>query len=205
MSGVTGDFRGLRRLIDNLQKAVDGQLIALMAQNLAADARKLIADEFRGEHDPYGTPWKPLKNRHGKILQDTGRLRGDIGITPSSDAIRIVFKAPYAAVHQYGATVGHRSLLQKIFTKTPRRKGGVIPVDSQGRFMSKAKASRSKAKSQAFKSFKSYKQPEFKIPQRMLLPTQGFGGLGPIWAKRFARTSRRVLMESFGRVASGGE
>lgn len=76
-----------------------------LAQRCGAAAMKTTADCFRGSHDPYGTPWAPLKQRAGKPLQDTGRLSGSIASQPGEGTFKLVAPVIYAAVHQFGATI----------------------------------------------------------------------------------------------------
>lgn len=77
-----------------------------------------INKNFRGEHDPDGTPWKPLTelaimtrrrgrkgaaSRGAQILSDTGRLRKSIGSRMHGTYDMEFFtNLVYAATHQFG-------------------------------------------------------------------------------------------------------
>ena len=49
----------------------------ILFKKISILAFKDIQDHFRKEAGPNGR-WKPLKLRKGRILQDTGRLRGSL-------------------------------------------------------------------------------------------------------------------------------
>ncbi len=193
MSGISGDFRGLWKLIDSVDKLARGDTTAALAQELAAEARKQVADEFREERDPYGNPWAPLNSRKGRILRDTGYMAGHVGTAPSRDGFRLSFLAPYAIVHQNGAHVGPRP-----------RKGGAIPTNKAGKFISKRQARRNKTSTRV-KLFGAHSSRGFDVPRRALLPTRTLGGLGPIWTPAFARVTRKLVSRSLGVKRSSGE
>lgn len=96
-----------------LEKIIQGaaktdQLIQIMGQQLVSDTK----EGFFKEQDPDGIPWKPLKRRKGKILQDTGALR--TSVTSRGGKGNIERKGPtflewgtnieYAKYHQGGTS-----------------------------------------------------------------------------------------------------
>ncbi len=192
MSGVTGNFTGLRRLIENLETAIKGGLQERVAQELAVEARKLVADQFRAERDPYGTPWAPLKHRKGRILRDTNYMAGHVGTFPQSNGFRITFLAPYAKVHQTGGVVKPH---QRAAREMRRSKRGLF-----------AKGTRTKKGTVRAGSFTVLPrmQAGYTIPRRALLPTASLGGLGPIWTKAFSRTTARVVRQHFEKQKAAG-
>ncbi|OED40226.1 phage virion morphogenesis protein [Endozoicomonas sp. (ex Bugula neritina AB1)] len=70
--------------------------------------RVLVSDaklNFRGQHDPKGNSWVPLKLRTGRILSDTGRLRNSLSYKTGDDEVEIGTNILYAKTHQFGATI----------------------------------------------------------------------------------------------------
>ena len=69
-------IQALSGVIDKLiaESAKTDQLISIMGMQLVSDTK----ENFQKERDPDGIPWKPLKRRKGKILQDTGALRTSV-------------------------------------------------------------------------------------------------------------------------------
>lgn len=75
-------------------------------------------ENFKGQHDPDGTPWAALRPVTIKarekakqlplaILRRSGHLAGSINYElAGDDSVRIGSPVPYAAVHQFGAAQG---------------------------------------------------------------------------------------------------
>jgi len=151
------------------------------AQRMGATAMKLVADEFRASKDPYGNPWAPLKRRKGKPLIDTGRMRSAVVAQPSGTTIRIVIGTNYAAYHQHGA-------------RAHGRRGGAIPQNRRGEFMSKRKAAIAGGRRQKVAIFGPYTHTG--IPRRQMLPEVETGGLGPVWYAAFRRDIDDVVTKA---------
>lgn len=119
----SGALRGLRDRLAGLQTAT---FQMRLATKCGAAALKLVADEFRGSHDPRGNPWQPLKYRQGgkmrrgqygprragKPLMKTGRLRASFSTAVTPNGFRIGTAVQYAGYHQTGtATIPARPML----------------------------------------------------------------------------------------------
>jgi phage gpG-like protein len=99
---LTGDFAKLEALI---KRAADvPSLMNKIKQHAAMEARRQIRRTFVESRDPYGNPWAPLKLRKGKPLRLTGALSNFV-VTQTGDGFLVTTAAPYAATHQYGATI----------------------------------------------------------------------------------------------------
>lgn len=83
-------------------------------------------DNFAREQDPYGNPWKPLKERTIRqreregltpitILRARGRLAGSINVQASDEEVRIGSPMEYAAVHQLGDDIEIPERTQTIY------------------------------------------------------------------------------------------
>lgn len=106
----------LRAFADRLTTLRAEALRKDLAPELRGTVLKLVADEFRGEVDPYGKKWAPLKRertrnkkarkkgkRGGqKILQNTGRLRASIDVRAQGSALVFSLPVAYATFHQSG-------------------------------------------------------------------------------------------------------
>lgn len=98
---LTGDFAKLNQLAAKLAGAP--KVLEAAARNMADEALSLVAQGFDAEQDPDGVPWKPLKKRIGKILQDTGRLKASWHrISVNQTGFKIAAGAEYAKYHQHG-------------------------------------------------------------------------------------------------------
>lgn len=109
---------GLGQLRERLARLDSSELRLRMATNLAEEARTQVANGFRSERDPYGTPWKRLLHREGRILRDTGRMAASVATSASQKGFRIDIPVVYAATHQYGTS------------RVPQRQ--MIPMESTG-------------------------------------------------------------------------
>ena len=167
---ISGDFGKLAELGRKMYSLATPALRAQLAVQLGMTAKKLVADEFRSETDPYGHPWEPLagprglssrvgrlrtaaailrdrkrktRRRKDKILSDTGRLRASFqafNIQPTPTGFRFGSNVLYARFHQLGTSA---------------------------------------------------------LPQRAMLPTRA-GGLGPIWGAAFNATADAFLRRYLG-------
>lgn len=165
----------LAQLRHRIAQASGAVFRARLAQNLAEEARHQVDDCFRGERDPYGKPWDPLKHRKGKILQDSGRMHASTATAARPDGFVIEITATYAKYHQYGAKLKPRANAH----------------NRRGRFMSRARASTARGRAVRV-SFSRGGE----IPQRQMIPMIQTGGLGPIWAGAFNRVTTRMLDEA---------
>lgn len=179
-------FDVLAKMRRKIAGIAESQFKQALGTELSAAALQLIADGFRGERDPYGKPWAPLKHRVGKILRDTGRLASSFVATPTSDGLSIRTNVAYAAVHQYGGTV-----------KAHRREARVLFVNvNKGRFVSPGKARKKGGalrKGVAAHFLDAYTQGGFVIPQRQMVPMDETGGVGPIWGRALRRAANRFI------------
>lgn len=100
---ILGDFAKLREWQDKTKDS--SKLLRTLTKNVGETLVSLVRDGFEGEHDPYGSPWEALKERSGRILQDTGRLRNSwhqSGAT--NDSVTVSASADYAGYHQNGTS-----------------------------------------------------------------------------------------------------
>jgi phage virion morphogenesis protein len=126
--GVTKTSRmGLPELRKQLGGLASPAFRVTMARNLAEEARTQVANGFRGERNPYGIGWAPLKTRQGMILQDTGRLRASVATQATAAGFRIDMPVVYAAPHQYGS---RKKKGRRGRGRLPQRQ--MIPMESTG-------------------------------------------------------------------------
>jgi hypothetical protein len=123
-----------------LAEIVQKNWLGELAQRCTVGAMKLVGDEFRGQHDPYGDAWAPLKRertrdrrarmralragrtpRGSKVLHRTGRMENSIGATASGGLMRVLVPVEYAQYHQVGTI---RMVQRKIL---PDTEGGGDP------------------------------------------------------------------------------
>jgi len=102
---LTGDFAKLRGFEKQIRQSP--KVLQIISQNLAEETIELIREGFTREQEPSGKPWKPLKYRSGKILQDTGRLRSSWHRTRASKrGFTVASAVKYAPFHQTGTRRG---------------------------------------------------------------------------------------------------
>lgn len=185
---VTGDYAKLTRFRSNLQKVSSRGWTGELASRLGETSLKLVADEFRGERDPYGNAWRELANKRArgakaraKILRDTGRMAASVNFAADATGFRIMIPVTYAPVHQYGATIPARS------NAHGQQLRGRYTKNGQFRFVKKS------AKTALLVRAKAATFGEVTIPQRQILPMASTGGLGPIWLRAYNTTAVDLL------------
>lgn len=101
------------QVLEAMAKGVDdfNPLFNILKQ---AIRQEMLLQVFREERAPDGTPWPKLKHRRGKILQDTGKLRGSItgvgrGAGQGFDrrtrlSMEVGTNIDYGKFHQYGTS-----------------------------------------------------------------------------------------------------
>lgn len=115
---VTGDFDKLRRIKRQLATVQNKALHKKVCNQVAHETLSLIADGFKGERDPYNSPWAPLARRSGRILQDTGRLKNSFTIREvTAKGFRVGSAVKYATYHQTGT----RRMPRRMMVPLPRR------------------------------------------------------------------------------------
>jgi phage gpG-like protein len=167
VAGAKVSFSGLSALKGKVQGAADPKFRADLARVLGATALKQLADEFRGERDPYGKAWAPLQLRKGKILRDTGRMAASAAVVPRPGGFELVISAHYARTHQKGALI------------TPK------------------KSDRLRFKAGRGRSGRWYSLKSARIPRRQMLPEPGTGGFGPIWTSAFQKQADDMIRRHF--------
>jgi phage gpG-like protein len=128
---VRGDFAELDRLRRDMDSAA---LKSRLLKAAAAEARTLVALEFRQSVDPAGDPWAPLASRKGQILRKTGRGANSFTARPTDRGFIVGTNVEYMGVHQTGGTTrkpkGKRKSRAKV-GKIPKREivptGGLTP------------------------------------------------------------------------------
>lgn len=89
-----------------------------------------IKQGFDNSATPGGIAWKPIKNRVGKPLVNTGKLRNGFKLAVNGQSIRISNAHIGAATHNEGKTIHVRKAAWMLFTvmgKRVRAKKVVIP------------------------------------------------------------------------------
>ncbi len=81
--------------------AAPGPVLAKVGDILAEKIRM----GFHRSQDPYGNAWHGLAVRQGKPLVDKGHLRNSITYRVVGNSVEIGTNRPFAAVHQFGATI----------------------------------------------------------------------------------------------------
>lgn len=159
----------LDRLDDNRR-----QLFASIGESLV----KSISDNFRGEHEPDGTPWVSLRpatikaRQRGrrsviKILRDRGHLAGSINYQTTLDELRIGSPVDYAAIHQLGGTIDMPAREQTLYFRK-NRKGEV------GRRFAKKKRA-------------NHTETVQRSAHQITIPARPYLGLGPHDDERIAK------------------
>lgn len=179
---ITGDFNLLKELRTKIGKITEPRFKMELAQLLGASAIAELRKEFARSVNPYGVAWKPLEHRKGQPLRDTGRLQNSFHYLADEKGFTVLSNVSYAAVHQNGATIGAHT-----------RAAQTLKFNRAGKF-TKGSAKRP-AKSL---SVLPRTQQSYQIPRRQMLPDRA-GGLGPVWAQTFERTSRSYMKNKMGR------
>lgn len=96
----------LKDYIAKLERVADGGLVPSITHEVGVEGLKLIDEGFATETDPYGNPWKALKEparKHGSgILDDTSAMRRSFFAFPQGTSVRFVNTRVQAAAQNYG-------------------------------------------------------------------------------------------------------
>lgn len=161
---LLGDFSKLAGAIGKLNELGSKRTFTAIAKNVGQELALLVDEGFEAESAPSGASWPRLKRpskkrRGGKILQDTGGLRGSIHYRLEGDDLLVGTNLSHAVFHQKG-TAGRN------FVATHERNQ---PIDKAGRFLSKKKAGKKRGGAVAFRELK-FQPGGGKIPARPFLP-----------------------------------
>lgn len=172
MSGISGDFAGLKELRDHLARLASPGGRAEVVRVVAEAAAKQVDDEFRKSRDPYGKAWAPLTSRAGQPLRDTGtHLQNTLAPQVTSSGFTITTAFVGAAVHQYGATIVPKAAHALRF-----RAGGTRPRGfGRGRTGGWVFARK------------------VTIPKRQFMPE---GDLGPIWGPALEKAADQAVRDA---------
>jgi len=99
---LTIDDQQVRRLLERIAERGANLQPALSA--VGDLVKESIRTNFVQEGRPM--PWKPVKNRDGQPLRDTGRLMNSITRKTTGHEVRVGTNVIYAALHHYGAEKG---------------------------------------------------------------------------------------------------
>jgi phage gpG-like protein len=110
VSGIRGDFDGLRELREKLHEVARGKLKPAISRAAGEAALTELRQSFRRSRDPYGRSWAKLVIRTGgKPLRDTGILANSFSVQPTANGFTVSSSIDYASPHQDGATIIPRS------------------------------------------------------------------------------------------------
>lgn len=79
-----------------------GQDMSPVMADISLVVLSQVDQAFDTETAPDGRAWKPLKGREGKMLQDSGFLKGSVFKDSGPDFAEVGASAIYAAAHQFG-------------------------------------------------------------------------------------------------------
>ncbi len=87
---------GLKDTLDSLATACENR--EPLMRNLSEQLHECVMENFEQEGRP---AWKPI-SRDGKILNDTGRLKGSISPDYDNNTARVGTNVEYAAIQNFG-------------------------------------------------------------------------------------------------------
>lgn len=178
--GVTFDSTKLR----DLKRAIRG----LGTPSFRTDANRLCAvtalsmieEGFSASKDPYGNPWRPLKDRVGLPLLDTGRLRSSYSTRADSTGFTVSTNVAYAAIHNFGGTVsrGARTELRRYTSGSKRRRLSLYSGNKR-----------------SLLATANHQAATGTIPQRQMVPDSG--RLPQSWKDAFGVVLEQLLQRRF--------
>ncbi len=96
----------LSSFIEKLSRVSTSGFMSEVRRQVATDGLRLINAGYQRSTDPYGMPWKPLKDpsgqRVGGPLLKTGAFRDTWMAYPTPVGVRFLSGVDYGAYHQYG-------------------------------------------------------------------------------------------------------
>jgi phage gpG-like protein len=195
---LVGDFRKLAHLIRSTGQLGSREWRTGLFRALAEEGRSLVVEAFEDSVDPYGTPWKPSRQRarpgpgwvirgRGQILRDTGVLLSSIHSRATPRGFTLSTNVPYAAIHNFGGEV--------------RVKPGVQAHEAgTGRFIRRTQASTRRREVQVEGRARSVRvsfrgASSWQMPRRMFIPPAE--NIGPRWGKALQDAIREAVEEAF--------
>ena len=104
MASVDINDAAMREAFRRLTEAVDD--LTPLTTEIGELLRQNVAEEFAGSFGPDGTPWKPLKSRDGRPLDDSGQLKRSFMVRAMARSVEVGTALPYAVLHQFGGKAG---------------------------------------------------------------------------------------------------
>lgn len=208
MLTFTGDFGGLKRIEEKLNRAAQGKAKKALLRALEEEAINQVMEGFDAARDPYGVGWKSTA-RGGKILRHKGGLKRSIFRKRGADFFVIGFAKMYAAVHQYGATIKAKATRRVEYTARAPRKRKWTRGKSRSGTWREGWTRRKKGFGGYYNVVKHIKALTFKvggkwvsvdsvtIPARPMVPT-AMRGLPPTWRAAFEKAAHAALRKILG-------
>jgi len=197
--GDFGQLLGYTKKLSEFRRALED-----VADAVAEEGVKLIAEGFQAQQDPYGVKWKPKAHDDGRsiLVGKTARLRRGwhtkrIGLGKRS----IYANVDYAIFHQAGTKGRHSEQTQhrvqpfvNDFVQAGKLGSKLKRSIKRGQFMSKRDARRLGGSAIGVRSFKiTFGIGSGKIPARPMIPDSR--GVPKEWSDRMLDAARAAIRE----------
>lgn len=105
-ASMTLDIRQLLKL-DGMMGRIAAANTRELMERIGVVGENAISDNFEGEHDPDGIPWKPSfrARQGGKTLTDKGLLAGSVTSNADANSSEAGSNMIYARIHNDGGTI----------------------------------------------------------------------------------------------------
>lgn len=103
-------FKTIIKIDKNIKRYLNEKLkIKDVCETISTKIMGIVQDRFQNSVDPDGNQWKALKNRKGKPLLDTGKLRNSIHKINKFNLAGVGTNLDYARVHNEGAKIKYKN------------------------------------------------------------------------------------------------
>lgn len=195
MANTTQAKQYLRRLKGRMESLTGGRLGQGVMRSFAEEARRLVVEGFQQSKAPDGESWAPSKRKGkmmgvGQILRDKGRLQNSIIPRPTATGLRVTSNVAYAAIHNYGGSIGKKAQTMFRFRGrfTSARKYIQGTERAERYFEDTGQKSRSAKRYRATQN----KAHTFGMPRRQFLPSD-IKPLPPNWANALQRVADAAM------------
>ncbi len=187
--GVSGAFKAAEVLARRIDETRSTTFRRMFVQVVGAGAMFELSQGFKDEKDPYDERWAPLKHRIGKILSDTGRLRGSFHLRLTPYGFVVETSVVYAGAHQDP----HEREPVHVDARLAAHK-------ARGGFMKNSAAARliGRGKNVNVVLLPEHDIGPWKLDQRMMVPVPG-KGVGRRWGEKMNTEADKVMRDHMGK------
>ncbi|MFO0559061.1 MAG: phage virion morphogenesis protein [Polyangiales bacterium] len=104
-TNVRASGASVRAMIAAAERFTRPARLDALAAQMGAAVLATVSDAFASGRSPSGQTWAPLARRRGAPLVRSGALSRSFSVVTSAASVVLTSRSPYAATHQFGASM----------------------------------------------------------------------------------------------------